>query len=56
VTVRNLTGFAGVCQEALKAVLDAIATVGDERRDTSRTPNSRSTGPYMSPIALRNGI
>jgi hypothetical protein len=32
VTVSNLTGFAGACQEALKAVLDAIATVGDERR------------------------
>jgi len=43
-TVRNLTGFAGVCQEALIAVLDAIATVGDERQGTLRTPNSRSTG------------
>ncbi len=31
-TVRNLTGFAGACQEALIAVLDAIATVGDERQ------------------------
>jgi hypothetical protein len=31
VTVRNLTGFAGACQEALIAVLDAIATVGEER-------------------------
>ena len=31
-TVRNLTGFAGACQAALIAVLDAIATVGEERR------------------------
>ena len=31
-TVRNLTGFAGACQEAVIAVLDAIATVGEERR------------------------
>ena len=31
-TVRNLTGFAGACQEAMNAVLDAIAAVGDERR------------------------
>ena len=55
-TVRNLTSFAGACQEAMNAVLDAIAAVGEERRDILRTPNSRSTGPYMSPIALRNGI
>ena len=32
VTVRNVTGFAGACQEAVIAVLDAIATVGEERR------------------------
>jgi hypothetical protein len=32
VTARDLTGFAGACQEALIAVLDAIATVGEERR------------------------
>ena len=31
-TARNLTVFAGACQEALIAVLDAIATVGEERR------------------------
>jgi hypothetical protein len=31
-TVRNLTGFAGACQEALMGVLDAITTVGDERQ------------------------
>jgi hypothetical protein len=31
-TVRNLTSFAGACQEAVIAVLDAIATVGEERR------------------------
>lgn len=31
VTVRNLTSFAGACQETLIAVLDAIATVGEER-------------------------
>lgn len=31
VTIRNLTGFAEACQEALNAVLDAIATVGEER-------------------------
>ena len=31
-TVRNLTGFAGACQEAMNAVLDAIAAVGEERR------------------------
>jgi hypothetical protein len=55
-TVRNLTGFAGACQEAVIAVLDAIATVGENAGDTLRTPNARSTGPYMSPIALRNGI
>ena len=55
-TVRNLTGFAGACQEAVIAVLDAIATVGEERRDTLRTPSWRSTGPYTMPIAVRNGI
>ena len=32
-TVTNLTGFAGACQEALIAVLDAITTVGDERQE-----------------------
>jgi hypothetical protein len=31
-TVRTLTGFAGACQEAVMAVLDAIATVGEDRR------------------------
>ena len=31
-TVKNLTGFAGACQEAMIAVLDAIAAVGEERR------------------------
>jgi hypothetical protein len=32
-TVRNLTGFTGACQEAaVIAVLDAIANVGEERR------------------------
>ncbi len=30
-TVKNLTGFAEACQEAVSAVLDAIATVGEER-------------------------
>ena len=30
-TVRNLT-FARACEEALIAVMDAIATVGEERR------------------------
>ena len=56
VTVRNLTGFAGVCQEALIAVLDAIATVGENAGDTLRTPSWRSTGPHTMPIAVRNGI
>jgi hypothetical protein len=32
-TVRNLTGFAGDCQEALMAVLDAINAAGDERQE-----------------------
>ena len=32
VTIRNLTGFAGASQEALIGVLEAIATVGEERR------------------------
>jgi hypothetical protein len=31
-TVKNFTSFASACQEAMVAVLDAIATVGDERR------------------------
>ncbi|WNG93710.1 hypothetical protein [Mycobacterium sp. ITM-2016-00318] len=31
-SVSNLSGFAGACQEAVVAVLDAIATVGEERR------------------------
>ncbi len=31
-SVRNLTGFAEACEEAMAAALDAIATVGDERR------------------------
>jgi hypothetical protein len=32
VTARNLSGFVGACQEAVIAVLDAIATVGEERQ------------------------
>ncbi len=32
-SARNLSGFAGACQEALIAVLDGIATVGGERRE-----------------------
>jgi hypothetical protein len=31
-SIRNLSGFTGACQEAVTAVLDAIATVGEERR------------------------
>ena len=31
-TVRNLSGFAGACQEALIAVPCATATAGEERR------------------------
>ncbi len=31
-TVRDLTGFAAACQEAMKAVLHAITTRGEERR------------------------
>ena len=31
-TVKNFTGFAGACQDAVAAVLDAIVTVGEERR------------------------
>ncbi len=31
-TIRKLTGYAGACQEAMNAVLDAIAAVGEERR------------------------
>lgn len=30
--VKNLSSFAGACQEALTAVLDAIASGGEERR------------------------
>jgi hypothetical protein len=30
--VRNLTDFAGACQAAIVAVLNAIATDGNERR------------------------
>ncbi len=32
VTLRNFTGFAAACQEAVTAVLEAISTVGEERR------------------------
>jgi hypothetical protein len=32
VTVKNITGFAGAFQEAVVAVLDAMVTVGEERR------------------------
>jgi hypothetical protein len=32
VTVTNLTGFATACQEAMRAVLHAITTGGEERR------------------------
>ena len=42
-TVRNLTGFAGVREEALIAVPDAIATVGVTPGHL-QTPNSRPTG------------
>ena len=31
-TLKNPNGFAGAIQEAVVAVLDAIATVGEERR------------------------
>ena len=30
-TVKNLTGFARACQEAVIAALDAVGTVGEER-------------------------
>ena len=54
-TVRNLT-FARACEEALIAVLDAIAAVGEEfAGDTLRSPNSRSTGPYITAVSLQNG-
>jgi hypothetical protein len=56
VTVRNLTGFAGACQEALIAALDAIATVGEERRGHLKDAKLAVDRPYMSPIAPRNGI
>ena len=55
-TVRNLTGFAGACQEALIAVLDAIAAVGEERRGHLKDAKLAVERPYMSPIAPRNGI
>jgi hypothetical protein len=32
VTVTNLTGFATACQEAMRAVLHAITSGGEERR------------------------
>ena len=32
VTIMNPSGFAGAFQEAVAAVLDAIASVGEERR------------------------
>ena len=38
-TVKNLTGLAGACQEAPIAVPDAIATVGSY----ARTPLGRQT-------------
>ena len=31
-TVANHTGFAGACRDAVMAVLDAIATAGQERQ------------------------
>lgn len=31
-SARNVTGFAGACEEAVAATLDAIAAAGDERR------------------------
>jgi hypothetical protein len=34
VTITNPTGFAGAFREAVVAVLDAIATAGDERRSS----------------------
>jgi hypothetical protein len=53
-TVRSLTGFAGAREEALIAVPGAIVTVEELRRDTFKTPNSRPTRPYVTPIALRD--
>jgi hypothetical protein len=32
VSVESLTGFAGAVQEAVAAVLDAVVTVGEDRR------------------------
>jgi hypothetical protein len=37
VTVKNVTGFAGAFQEAVVAVLDAIVTIGEERRRHLKT-------------------
>ncbi|MFL6087009.1 MAG: hypothetical protein ACJ74F_28175 [Mycobacterium sp.] len=52
-TVRNLTGFAGP-GDGIRHRYQGLLTVEELRRDTFRTPNSRSTGPYMTPIALRD--
>ncbi|MEO3761033.1 hypothetical protein ABGB19_22460 [Mycobacterium sp. B14F4] len=31
-SIRDMSAFAGSCQDAVAAVLDALATVGEERR------------------------
>jgi hypothetical protein len=56
VTVRNLTGFAGACQEALIAVLDAIAAVGDERRGHLKDAKLAVDRALHVAHSARNGI
>ncbi len=65
VAVNNLTGFAEACQEAMNAVLDAIATVGEERwrhltdakRAVGRAQHDARTGEaWYFAEQLRRGI
>jgi hypothetical protein len=65
VTVNNLTSFAGAFQEAVVAVLDAIVTVGEERRERLRNAklavekalhDSRSGEEWYLADHLRQGI
>jgi hypothetical protein len=63
--VGNLTAFAGACQQAISAVLAALATVGDERRGHLREAKlavdealhrAQSGEEWYLAVHLRRGI
>jgi hypothetical protein len=54
-TVANPADFASACQEAMVAVLGAIAAVGKDAEGFSLPPKGRPPEHRMTPIAMPSG-